>query len=69
MQMIIEAEELFNAKSCSRRELLRLQLYSMEKNTHAIVTLQFRNKHQLVFVLQKNSIASNFDILRLLCHY
>ncbi|VDK83592.1 unnamed protein product, partial [Litomosoides sigmodontis] len=45
MQMIIEAEELFNAKSCNRRDLLKLELYSMEKNTHAIVTLQFRNKH------------------------
>uniref|UniRef100_A0A8R1TZE5 Protein arginine N-methyltransferase n=1 Tax=Onchocerca volvulus TaxID=6282 RepID=A0A8R1TZE5_ONCVO len=45
MQMIIEAEELFNAKSCNRRDLLKLELYSMEKNAHAIVTLQFRNKY------------------------
>lgn len=51
MQMIIEAEELFNAKSCNRRDLLKLELYSMEKNAHAVVTLQFRNKHQFVFVL------------------
>ncbi|VIO91830.1 Uncharacterized protein BM_BM2581 [Brugia malayi] len=45
MQMIIEAEELFNAKSCNRRGLLKLELYSVEKNAHAVVTLQFRNKH------------------------
>ncbi|KAM3715862.1 Protein arginine N-methyltransferase [Dirofilaria immitis] len=45
MQMIIEAEELFNAKSCNRLDLLKLELYSIEKNAHAIVTLQFRNKY------------------------
>lgn len=54
--MIIEAEELFNAKSCNRSDLLKLELYSIEKNAHAVVTLQFRNRHQLVLVY-KNSNA------------
>lgn len=46
MQMIIEAEELFNAKSRNRQDLLELQLFSVEKNANANVTLQFRNQNQ-----------------------
>lgn len=45
MQMIIEAEELFNAKHRNRQDLLRLQLYSLEKNAHANVTLRYRNQY------------------------
>ncbi|VDK51601.1 unnamed protein product [Gongylonema pulchrum] len=46
MQMIIEAEELFNAKARNRKKLLKMELLSVEKNADANVTLRYRNEKQ-----------------------
>lgn len=46
MQMIIEAEDLYNAKHRCRRDSLKLQLFAIEKNSSAIVTLKYRNNVQ-----------------------
>lgn len=43
MQMIIEAEQLYNTKNGNRKNPLKLLLFAVEKNVNAGVTLRFRN--------------------------
>ena len=47
--MTIEAERNYNEKHRTKKDRLKLDIYVVEKNPNAIVTLRFMNEKWLVF--------------------